>query len=159
MHGCTDTILNQQHFVGHGSSIDQSIVPMNLSEFEHHDPYSDDNGIRKRLLRSLESDLEMVYVAQTCLSWEALHHQYRKVKALVALSTNGGFVDKIAERFQKFQILIERFMENERGGKSKRYWTFVQRRSSIKSLLQVPSVSGTSFLFYVRLCNVHPIQL
>ncbi|KAK1383613.1 Ribosomal protein L34Ae [Heracleum sosnowskyi] len=135
-------ILNQPHFVGHGSTIDQSIVPMNLSEFEHHDPYNDDHGVRKRLLRSLESDLEMVYVAQTCLSWEELHHQYRKVKALVALSGNGGFVDKTAERFQKFQVLVERFMENERGSKSKRYWTYVQRRSSIKSLLQVPSVSG-----------------
>lgn len=145
MHVCTEAILNQQHFVGHGSSIDQSMVPMNLSEFEHNDGYNEDNGVRKRLLKILESDLEMVYVAQTCLSWEALHHQYRKVKALVASSTNGGFYDKIAERFQKFQILIERFLENERGGKGKRYWTYVQRRSSIKSLLQVPPVSGTSF--------------
>ncbi|XP_074375088.1 uncharacterized protein LOC141716807 [Apium graveolens] len=135
-------ILNQQHFVGHGLSVDQSIVPMNFSEFQHSDPYNDDNGVRKRLLRSLESDLEMVYVAQTCLSWEALHHQYRKVKALVASSSNGGFYDKIAERFQKFQILVERFMENERVGKGKRYWTYIQRRSSIKSLLQVPAVSG-----------------
>lgn len=145
MHVCTDAILNQQHFVGNGSSIDQSIVPMDFSELEHDDPHNDDNGVRKRLLRSLESDLELVYVAQTCLSWEALHHHYRKVKALIASSANGVFYGNIAERFQKFEILIERFMENERGGKSKRYRTYVQRRSSIKSLLQVPPVSGTSF--------------
>ncbi|KAL1824505.1 hypothetical protein ACET3Z_011283 [Daucus carota] len=134
-------ILNQQH-VAHGSSIDDSFVPINFSEFENNDPYNDDNAVKQRLLRSLEDDLEMVYVAQTCLSWEALHHQYRKVKALSASSTSGFFRNNIAERFQKFQILIERFLENERGGKGKRYRTYVQRRSSIKSLLQVPSVTG-----------------
>lgn len=142
MHVCPGAILNQQH-VAHGSSIDDSFVPINFSEFENNDPYNDDNAVKQRLLRSLEDDLEMVYVAQTCLSWEALHHQYRKVKALSASSTSGFFRNNIAERFQKFQILIERFLENERGGKGKRYRTYVQRRSSIKSLLQVPSVTGT----------------
>lgn len=94
---------------------------------------------RKRLLRSLESDFEMVYVAQSCLSWEALHHQYRKVEVLA--SQNGVFYNNVAGRFQKFQVLLDRFMEDE-WCEGKRYWTYVQRRSSLESLLQVPQVSG-----------------
>ncbi|CAK9186085.1 unnamed protein product [Ilex paraguariensis] len=97
---------------------------------------------KKRLLKSLESDFEMVYVAQSCLSWEALHHQYTKVEALASSrSTNGVFYNNVAGRFQKFQILLERFMEDERS-EGKRYWNYVQRRFSVKSLLQVPEVSG-----------------
>ncbi|KAF5961815.1 hypothetical protein HYC85_003024 [Camellia sinensis] len=40
---------------------------------------------RSKLLRSLENDYELVYVAHSCLSWEALHYQYQKVRAVIAL--------------------------------------------------------------------------
>ncbi|PSS35140.1 Protein of unknown function DUF1666 protein [Actinidia chinensis var. chinensis] len=97
---------------------------------------------RRRLLRSLESDFELVYVAQSCLSWEALHYQYRKVEALACTSfQNGAFYENVVAKFQKFQILLERFMEDERC-EGKRHWNYVQRRLSSKSLLQVPQVSG-----------------
>lgn len=138
--------MNKQ-FVGHGSI--ESIEPM---DFSGQDISRGENNAaaRKRLLRSLESDLEMVYVAQACLSWEALHYQYRKVEALsIFSSTNGVFYDNIAERFQKFQILLERFMENEWCDKGKRYWNYVHRRSSFKSLLQVPQVSGIIIFLFI----------
>ncbi|XP_060195721.1 uncharacterized protein LOC132624978 [Lycium barbarum] len=97
---------------------------------------------KKRLVRSLESDLELVYVAQSCLSWEALHHQYKKVEALsCSTSKNGVFCGKVAARFQKFQVLLERFVEDDSCG-GKRHLNYVHRRISQKNLLQVPEVSG-----------------
>ncbi|WKA04632.1 hypothetical protein VitviT2T_022647 [Vitis vinifera] len=95
---------------------------------------------RRKLLRSLESDFEMVYVAQSCLSWEALHHQYRRVEAL-ACSQTGFFYNNVAGKFQKFQVLLERFMEDERC-EGKRFTNYARGRFSLKSLLQVPEVSG-----------------
>ncbi|GMP28849.1 hypothetical protein CsSME_00004216 [Camellia sinensis var. sinensis] len=98
---------------------------------------------RSKLLRSLENDYELVYVAHSCLSWEALHYQYQKVRAVIARSAsqNAAFCDNVAGRFQKFQILLERFMEDETCEGKKRYWNYVQRRSSLRGLLQVPQVS------------------
>ncbi|CAN4082599.1 unnamed protein product [Withania somnifera] len=97
---------------------------------------------RKRLVRSLENDLELVYVAQSCLSWEALHYQYKKVEALCcSTSKNGVFYGNVAARFQKFQILLERFVEDDSCG-GKRHLNYVHTRFSQKNLLQVPEVTG-----------------
>ncbi|CAK7327975.1 unnamed protein product [Dovyalis caffra] len=60
---------------------------------------------KRKLLKSLESDFELVYVAQSCLSWAALHHRYRKVEALASSSSqNGAVYDNVAGEFQKFQM-------------------------------------------------------
>ncbi|KAJ6369954.1 hypothetical protein OIU76_028254 [Salix suchowensis] len=99
--------------------------------------------MERRLWKSLESDFELVYVAQSCLSWEALHHQYRKVEALASSSSqNGVFYDDVAGEFQKFQVLLERFMEDEMCESGKRNWNYVRARFSLRSLLQVPVISG-----------------
>lgn len=123
-------------------------------------------GGDERILKSLESDFEMVYVAQSCLSWEALHDQYRKLEAIVdscahdtCTSDYGALCSStLVVKFQRFQILLERFMEDERSENGKRYWNFNQRRSSLKSLLLVPQVSGTLthclLLFLSLLLNV-----
>ncbi|KAI3503320.1 hypothetical protein L1887_31760 [Cichorium endivia] len=110
------------------------------------------SGGEERILKSLESDFEMVYVAQSCLSWEALHDQYRKLESIVASCADGTCASPygalcsstVALKFQRFQILLERFMEDERFESGKRYWNFIQRRSSLKSLLLVPYVSENS---------------
>ncbi|KAI3665869.1 hypothetical protein L6452_44504 [Arctium lappa] len=109
------------------------------------------SNVEKRILKSLESDIEMVYVAQSCLSWEALHDQYRKLEVMVAsacaadtscTSEYGALITcTLATKFQRFQILLDRFMEDERCVKGKRYLNFIQKRSSLKSLLQVPQIS------------------
>nr|GLL26600.1 uncharacterized protein LOC109153696 isoform X3 [Ipomoea trifida] len=65
----------------------------------------------RRLGKSLEKDFELVYVAQSCLSWEALHHQFTKVKAEAPHMLL--FHNSVTERFQKFQIVLERFLEDE----------------------------------------------
>ncbi|XP_062106645.1 uncharacterized protein LOC133817987 [Humulus lupulus] len=103
---------------------------------------------KKKLLRSLESDFEMVYVAQSCLAWETLHHQYRKIKELdLFMSHNNMYCSYVASAFQKFQVLLERFMEDEQS-EGKRVWNFVQGRFSLKSLLQVPAVSVKGLMEY-----------
>ncbi|XP_044506905.1 uncharacterized protein LOC123226451 [Mangifera indica] len=98
---------------------------------------------KKRLLKSLESDFEMVYVAQSCLSWEALHYQYTKVKSLADSTSqnNGVFPGNLHGEFQKFQVLLERFLEDESCG-GKRIWNYVRGRFGLNSLLQVPQISG-----------------
>ncbi|KAK1283664.1 hypothetical protein QJS10_CPB21g00627 [Acorus calamus] len=95
----------------------------------------------QKLIQSAERDFEMIYVGQLCLGWEALHYQYRKVEGLASSSVKGAFYGNVAGKFQKFQIFLERFTENDKG-EGRRVWNYVQNRSSFKSLLQVPEVSG-----------------
>lgn len=98
---------------------------------------------KRKLIGSLESDFEMVYVAQSCLCWEALQHQYRKVEALASSASLGGaFYDNVGGKLQQFQVLLERFLENERADQ-KRFWNYVRGRFSMKNLLQVPEITGT----------------
>lgn len=105
---------------------------------------------KKRLLRSIESDFELVYVAQSCLSWEALYDQYRKVKSLASSgSRNAAFQGDVAQEFQKFHVLLGRFVEDERTTEGKRVWNYARARSALKSLLQVPEASG-NFKFSVQ---------
>ncbi|KAL2523093.1 hypothetical protein Fot_27016 [Forsythia ovata] len=95
----------------------------------------------KILARSLESDLELIYVAQMCLSWEALHYQYRKVESIINSQNEALFHNCTARDFQTFQVLLERFMEDEKC-EGKRYSNFIHKRFSFKTLLQVPDVTG-----------------
>ncbi|CAI9758659.1 unnamed protein product [Fraxinus pennsylvanica] len=97
---------------------------------------------RKTIARSLESDLELIYVAQMCLSWEALYYQYRQIESIINTQKEASFHNCTAGDFQKFQVLLERFMEEEKCKKCKRYSNFIHKRFSFKSLLQVPEVKG-----------------
>nr|GMC97256.1 uncharacterized protein LOC109153696 isoform X3 [Ipomoea batatas] len=93
----------------------------------------------RRVGKSLEKDFELVYVAQSCLSWEALHHQFTKVK--VEAPHMLLFHNSVAERFQKFQILLERFLEDERCGGTTRHSNYVHSKYSLQTLLLVPQLS------------------
>lgn len=98
---------------------------------------------RKRLLRSLECDLEMIYVAQSCLFWEALHHQYQKVEALTSSdnSENIVFHQSVSGKFQELQILLERFVEDQKC-ESQRSSNNTHKGLSFQGLLQVPDATG-----------------
>lgn len=101
---------------------------------------------KQRLLGSLQGDFELVYVAQACLSWEALNYQYQKVQDLIlspasSLQSASIFHHNLVGEFQKFQVLLQRFLEDERC-EGKRYQKYVQARFSLKSLLQVPELTG-----------------
>ncbi|XP_039009305.1 uncharacterized protein LOC120137673 isoform X3 [Hibiscus syriacus] len=132
-HGMS-AILNRE--IGSPSSLD------NIKLKDLSIPYiSWSKNDKKRLLKSLESDFELVYVAQSCLTWEALHHQYRKVKFLCF--TNCLFADNLAKDFETFQVLLERFLDEEKYlYRGKRAWNYVQARHASKTLLQVPKVTG-----------------
>ncbi|CAH8258972.1 unnamed protein product [Arabidopsis lyrata] len=97
----------------------------------------------KRIKQSMKKDLELVYVAQSCLSWEALQHQYITVRDSSNLADSRGrfYDDDISREFQNFQVLLERFLEDERC-EGKRVLSFVQRRFELISFLQVPRLSG-----------------
>ncbi|KAK4801456.1 hypothetical protein SAY86_021943 [Trapa natans] len=111
-------------------------------------PIWGDKSTKKMLLKSLQIDVELAYVAQICLSWEALHYQYQRVDRPPASSCSRARVSgnmRLAKEFHKFHVLIDRFIEEETNGR-KRYEYFVGRRSSgsLKGLLQVPELSGFS---------------
>ncbi|XP_023641614.1 uncharacterized protein LOC17891335 isoform X2 [Capsella rubella] len=97
----------------------------------------------KRLKQSIKRDLELVYVAQSCLSWEALLNQYITVRDHLkpADSRGGLYEDDISRDFQNFQVLLERFLEDE-SCQGKRVLSFVQRRVELMSFFQVPRLSG-----------------
>ncbi|XP_042067110.1 uncharacterized protein LOC121810399 [Salvia splendens] len=98
---------------------------------------------RKRVLKSLEFDLEMINVAQSCLFWEALDHQYHKVESL-SLSENCGnilFHHNISGKFQEIEILLIRFVENQRC-ESQKSLSITRKRLSFQSLLRIPNAAG-----------------
>ncbi|KAL1211333.1 hypothetical protein V5N11_023356 [Cardamine amara subsp. amara] len=99
----------------------------------------------KSLKQMIEKDLELVYVAQSCLSWEALQHQYTTVRDSSKPADSKGRVlydDNISREFQNFQVLLDRFLEDERC-QGKRVLSFVQRRIEFMSFFQVPRLSGS----------------
>lgn len=90
----------------------------------------------------LQSNLELVYVGHVCLSWEILHWQYGKVQELQN-SNSQGFqrYNQVAGEFQLFQVLIQRFMENE-PFQGPRVQNYVNNRCVLRNLLQIPAVRG-----------------
>ncbi|XWS30253.1 hypothetical protein CRYUN_Cryun24cG0100600 [Craigia yunnanensis] len=138
-------VLNYERTCGISSILNKEVgIPRSLESIKAEDfsiPYISWSKMdKKKLLRSLKNDFELIYVAQSCLTWEALHHQYRKVKFLIF--SNSLFSDNVAGDFQNFQVLLERFLEEERYYyQGKRAWNYVQARFASKSLLQVPKVT------------------
>ncbi|KAK6153005.1 hypothetical protein DH2020_012644 [Rehmannia glutinosa] len=98
---------------------------------------------KKRLLRILECDFELIYVAQLCLFWEALHHQYQKVEALILsdISENRLFHHNVSGKFQEFQIQLERFGEYQKCD-GQRDSNYTHKRLSFHGLLRVPDITG-----------------
>ncbi|XP_039033857.1 uncharacterized protein LOC120169836 [Hibiscus syriacus] len=143
-------VLNHDRTHGISAILNKEIgSPCSLDNIELKDlsmPYiSWSKNDKKKLLKSVESDFELVYVAQSCLTWEALHHQYRKVKFLCF--TNCLFADNLAKDFETFQVLLERFLDEEKYlYRGKRAWNYVQARHASNTLLQVPKVTGDMHL-------------
>ncbi|XP_022751929.1 uncharacterized protein LOC111300561 [Durio zibethinus] len=139
-------VLNYERTRGISAILNKEVgIPSSLENIKAKDfsiPYISLSKMdKKKLLKSLQSDFELVYVAQSCLTWGALHHQYRKVKFLTF--SNSLFSDNVAGDFQNFQVLLERFLEEERYiYQGNRAWNYVQARFASKSLLQVPKVTG-----------------
>ncbi|XP_054808561.1 uncharacterized protein LOC129310675 [Prosopis cineraria] len=95
-------------------------------------------------VESLVEELEMVYVGQVCLSWEILWWEYRKAIELKQCDREWGRrYNMVAGEFQLFQVLLQRFIENE-PFQGPRIHNYVRNRCVIRNLLQVPAIKDDS---------------
>ncbi|KAL8144423.1 hypothetical protein V2J09_017455 [Rumex salicifolius] len=98
-----------------------------------------------KLTRELESDLETVYVGQLCLSWEFLRWEYGKALALWDSDPHEiRRFNEVAGEFQQFQVLLQRFLEDEPFRNSDRVQNYVKNRCVNRRLLQVPVIREDS---------------
>ncbi|TKY65191.1 structural constituent of ribosome [Spatholobus suberectus] len=94
----------------------------------------------KKFIRELYSDLEMVYVGQLCLSWEFLQWEYEKALKLWESDQYGLLrFNEVAGEFQQFQVLLQRFIENE-PFQGPRVENYAKNRCAMRNLLQVPVI-------------------
>lgn len=96
-------------------------------------------------------ELEAAYVAQVCLAWEALHWNYnntRRIKALGTHEKDPGCPAHVAQQFQQFQVLLQRFIEMEPFESGRRPEVYARIRRSSPKLLQVPEFQGI-LLYYM----------
>ncbi|KAG7023233.1 hypothetical protein SDJN02_14258, partial [Cucurbita argyrosperma subsp. argyrosperma] len=87
-------------------------------------------------------ELEAAYVAQICLTWEALNWNYKNfVNNKLSCCTrdlDGGCPAKVAQQFQQFQVLLQRYVENEPYEHGRRPEIYARMRLLAPNLLQVP---------------------
>ncbi|XP_042498163.1 uncharacterized protein LOC122076735 isoform X2 [Macadamia integrifolia] len=88
-------------------------------------------------------DLETAYVAHVCLTWEALHCQYTQLsqKILTQPESPTCYIHA-AQQFQQFQVLLQRFIENEPFEQGARVDLYTRTRNSLPKLLQAPDIQG-----------------
>lgn len=93
-----------------------------------------------KFISELHCDLEVVYVGQMCLSWEFLHWQYEKALELWEYDPRGiRRYNEVAGEFQQFQVLMQRFLENE-PFEGPRVQNYVKNRCVNRNILQVPVI-------------------
>ncbi|CAL0308115.1 unnamed protein product [Lupinus luteus] len=97
-----------------------------------------------KVVNELHRDLELVYVGQVCLSWEILCWQHKKAQELQEFNSQGCRYNHVASEFQHFQVLLNRFIENEPFQQGTRIQNYVMNRCVIRNLLQVPAIKGDS---------------
>ncbi|KAL6553009.1 hypothetical protein OROGR_006851 [Orobanche gracilis] len=115
----------------------RSLVSQNLWLFKHKIHGTDP---MKKFIQEIQGDLEAVYVGQMCLSWEFLNWQYDKALDLWDSDPRGiRRYNEVAGEFQQFQVLLQRFLEDEpfQGPRAKNY---VKTRCAVRNLLQVPVI-------------------
>ncbi|KAG9142133.1 hypothetical protein Leryth_025757 [Lithospermum erythrorhizon] len=90
-------------------------------------------------------DLETAYVAQLCLTWEAIHCQYTQMSHKISSQPEDQTAyNHTAQKFQQFQVLLQRFTENEPFEQGARAEIYARARTLLPKLLQVPKVQGTN---------------
>ncbi|XP_045804386.1 uncharacterized protein LOC123897694 [Trifolium pratense] len=98
-----------------------------------------------KLVNELHRDFELVYVGQICLSWEILCWQHEKIKELKKYDSQWPRrYNLVAGEFQLFQVLIQRFLEDEPFQQGHRIQNYVKNRCVIRNLLQVPTIKDDS---------------
>ncbi|KAJ0249088.1 hypothetical protein HA466_0146400 [Hirschfeldia incana] len=89
-------------------------------------------------------DLETAYVAQLCLTWEALHCQYTQLSHLISCQPETlTCYNHTAQQFQQFLVLLQRYIENEPFEQGSRAELYARARNAMPKLLQAPKIQGT----------------
>ncbi|KAK1423320.1 hypothetical protein QVD17_18618 [Tagetes erecta] len=133
----------------HSSSTSRSSIPEITTlfgqTFMNNKGKKHENDPTVKFIKELESDLEVVYVGQMCLSWEILHWQYEKALDIWESDTRmvRRFNDMAGE-FQQFQVLMQRFMEDE-PFQGPRIQSYVKHRCVFRNLLQVPMIRDDQY--------------
>ncbi|KAK4263458.1 hypothetical protein QN277_028858 [Acacia crassicarpa] len=101
-----------------------------------------------KLVQELQRDLEVVYVGQVCLSWDILCWLHKKALQIKqhyyqSQAHHPPHFNAAAGEFQLFQVLLQRFIENE-AFQVPRTINFVKNRCVIRNLLQVPPIRDDS---------------
>ncbi|CAJ2668972.1 unnamed protein product [Trifolium pratense] len=113
------------------------ILPRGINFFR---PKNIDADPMEKFMRELYSDLEMVYVGHLCLSWEFLHWEYEKALKIWESDQYGlRRFNEVAGEFQQFQVLLQRFIENE-PFQGPRVENYAKNRCAMRNLLQVPVI-------------------
>lgn len=106
-----------------------------------------------------QQELEAAYVAQICLTWEALNWNYKNLKKLMSAKEHAefGHYAHVAQQLQQFQVLLRRFIEIEPFEHGCRPEIYARMRISRPKLLQVPELRGSpkSRLFFVHKHCLH----
>ncbi|KAK4710490.1 hypothetical protein R3W88_005003 [Solanum pinnatisectum] len=117
----------------------KSLISQNIKLFKHK-RHNDNIDPMIKFIKELQSDLEVIYVGQMCLSWEFLHWQYGKALSLWDSDPRGTHTyNEVAGEFQQFQVLIQRFIENEHF-QGPRVQYYIRSRYDVHNLLQVPLI-------------------
>ncbi|XP_015063253.1 uncharacterized protein LOC107008647 isoform X1 [Solanum pennellii] len=117
----------------------KSLISQNIKLFKQK-RHNDNTDPMIKFIKELQSDLEVIYVGQMCLSWEFLHWQYGKALSLWDSDPRGTRTyNEVAGEFQQFQVLIQRFIENEHF-QGPRVQCYIKSRYDLRNLLQVPLI-------------------
>ncbi|XVF09606.1 hypothetical protein REPUB_Repub07fG0108300 [Reevesia pubescens] len=83
-------------------------------------------------------ELEAAYVAQICITWEALNWNYKNFERKRAARKDFDCPASIAQQFQQFQVLLQRYIENEPYEQGRRPEVYARMRLLAPKLLLVP---------------------
>ncbi|KAK4261117.1 hypothetical protein QN277_004162 [Acacia crassicarpa] len=139
-------ILNYQtmHSLGLRQLKEPSAKPMILKNLLRSTKDQKKKKSEASLLVGLVEELEVVYVGQLCLSWEILCWEYKKAIELKQYDAQWARrYNVVAGEFQLFQVLMQRFIENE-PFQGPRLHNYVRNRCVIRNLLQVPTIQDDS---------------
>lgn len=129
---------------GHSSSAKKISIP-DIASFLSENLYYDEankheTNPMKKFINELQTELELVYVGQMCLSWEFLHWQYGMALDLWDSDPRGiRSYNDVAGEFQQFQVHVQRFIEDEpfRGPRVQNY---IKHRCVFRDFLQIPVI-------------------
>ncbi|KAI5420036.1 hypothetical protein KIW84_044000 [Lathyrus oleraceus] len=98
-----------------------------------------------KFVNELHRDLELVYVSQICLSWEILCWQHEKIQELKKYDSQWPRrYNIVVGEFQLFQVLLQRFLEDEPFQQDHRVQYYAKSRCLNPNLLKVPTIKDDS---------------